>query len=89
MSFIFSLQGQGLYTRMDLDKFYSLVYGEDIASIDADITTAGYDTTFSYWKIMYIMKNLLVLLTHHETKFLRSKITWTNSNFSFTNYTEF
>ncbi|EXC24675.1 hypothetical protein L484_008446 [Morus notabilis] len=36
-----TLVGQGLYTSKDLDKFYSLVYGEDIASIDADITTAG------------------------------------------------
>ncbi|PON47983.1 Subtilase [Parasponia andersonii] len=36
-----TLVGQALFTRMDLDKFYPLVYGEDIASLDADQTSAG------------------------------------------------
>ncbi|XP_062076888.1 subtilisin-like protease SBT3.6 isoform X2 [Humulus lupulus] len=36
-----TLAGQALFTRMDLNKFYPLVYGEDIASIGADETSAG------------------------------------------------
>lgn len=43
------MQGQGLYTRMDLDKFYPLVYGEDIASNDADESSAGYNSAFLYF----------------------------------------
>ncbi|VVA33197.1 PREDICTED: subtilisin [Prunus dulcis] len=33
--------GQALYTGMDTNKFYPLVYGGDIASIDADEDSAG------------------------------------------------
>ncbi|XP_062023220.1 subtilisin-like protease SBT3.9 isoform X3 [Rosa rugosa] len=33
--------GQGLYTGMDVNKFYPLVYGQDIASVDADEDSAG------------------------------------------------
>ncbi|XP_004292430.1 PREDICTED: subtilisin-like protease-like [Fragaria vesca subsp. vesca] len=33
--------GQGLYTGMHVNKFYPLVYGQDIASIDADEDSAG------------------------------------------------
>ncbi|CAN6543975.1 unnamed protein product [Malus baccata var. baccata] len=33
--------GQALYTRMDRNKYYPLVYGGDIASIDSDEDTAG------------------------------------------------
>ena len=43
------MQGQGLFTRMDLDKFYPLVYGEDIASNDADGSGAGYNSAFLYF----------------------------------------
>lgn len=39
----FLIQGQGLYTGMHVNKFYPLVYGQDIASIDADEDSAGYD----------------------------------------------
>ncbi|KAM2294770.1 hypothetical protein ACFX1S_034646 [Malus domestica] len=33
--------GQALYTGMDINKYYPLVYGGDIASIDSDEDTAG------------------------------------------------
>ncbi|KAL5563111.1 hypothetical protein UlMin_032858 [Ulmus minor] len=33
--------GQAINTRLDLNKFYPFVYGEDIALIDADETSAG------------------------------------------------
>lgn len=36
-----------MYTGLDVDKFYPLVYGEDIASVDSDEDKAGYNTFFS------------------------------------------
>lgn len=31
-----------MYTEMDVNKFYPLVYGPDIASVDSDEDRAGY-----------------------------------------------
>lgn len=31
-----------MYTEMDVNKFYPLVYGQDIASVDSDENSAGY-----------------------------------------------
>lgn len=52
------MQGQALYTGMDTNKFYPLVYGGDIASIDADEGSAGYKTFLSTFELKFYMKLL-------------------------------